>query len=119
MTAVRVLVFANDPLARAGLATLLTGQEGVIVVGRVGTSDDLAGALDAHRPDVVLCDMGWNPRLRSLIWQRTAWDTPSECSPSTRRAHNKDGVQECRASSAATPNLQVSPQLSSHWRRAS
>jgi two-component system nitrate/nitrite response regulator NarL len=61
VTAVRVLVFAKDPLARAGLATLLAGQEGVIVVGRVGTSDDLAGALDAHRPDVVLCDMGWEP----------------------------------------------------------
>ncbi len=61
MSAVRVLVVADDPLARAGLATLLTDQEDINVVGRVAGSDDLANAVDVHRPDVVLWDMGWDP----------------------------------------------------------
>ena len=77
MTAVRVLVVSNDPLARAGLATLLADQEGVNVVGRVGGSDDLAGALDAHRPDVVLWDMGWESEtaLAHLAESRLATPT--------------------------------------------
>ena len=60
MSAVRILVVADDPLARAGLAVLLADQEGVKVVGRIGGTDDLAAALSVHRPDVVLWDMGWD-----------------------------------------------------------
>ena len=61
MADLRILVIADDPLARAGLATLLAGQPGCAVVGRVSGSDDLTVAVEVHRPDVLLWDAGWNP----------------------------------------------------------
>jgi DNA-binding NarL/FixJ family response regulator len=57
----RVLIVANDPLARAGLATLLTGQPGCIVVGQIATGTDLAAEVEVYRPDVLLWDLGWEP----------------------------------------------------------
>jgi DNA-binding NarL/FixJ family response regulator len=56
---IRVLIVANDPLARAGLAALLAVQPGCSVVGQVGEDADLASALEVHRPEAVLWDMGW------------------------------------------------------------
>ncbi len=61
VTDLRVLVVADDPLARGGLATLLTEQPGVIVAGRVSGLDDLSAAVEIYRPDVLLLDLGWNP----------------------------------------------------------
>ncbi len=61
MAELRILVIADDPLARAGLATLLTEQPGCTVVGRASIFDDLPAMTEACRPDVVLCDMGWQP----------------------------------------------------------
>jgi two-component system nitrate/nitrite response regulator NarL len=60
VSAVRVLIVADDALARAGLATLLADQDTLDVVGRVGGSDDPAPAERALRPDVVLWDLGWD-----------------------------------------------------------
>jgi DNA-binding NarL/FixJ family response regulator len=57
----RVLVVAGDPLARAGLATLLDGQPGCTLAGQVSSSDDLPGQAAVYRPDVVLWDLGWEP----------------------------------------------------------
>ncbi len=45
VNAVRALVVAADPLARAGLATLLASQPGCIVVGQVAADAELANAL--------------------------------------------------------------------------
>jgi DNA-binding NarL/FixJ family response regulator len=61
----RVLVTADDPLARAGLATLLAAQPGCEVVGQVSPSD-LAEMIDVYRPDVVLWDLGWEQSSESL-----------------------------------------------------
>ncbi len=61
MADLRILVIADDPLARAGLATLLADQAGCTVVGRVSGSDDLTAAVEVHRPEVLLWDVGWNP----------------------------------------------------------
>jgi len=61
MTDHRVLIVADDPLARAGLAALLSGLEGCTVVGQVAGSDDLPAALDLYRPAVVIWDAGWDP----------------------------------------------------------
>jgi DNA-binding NarL/FixJ family response regulator len=61
MADLRILVIADDPLARAGLATLLAGQAGCAIVGQVSGSDDLTAAVKVHRPDVLLWDVGWNP----------------------------------------------------------
>jgi len=57
----RILVVADDPLARAGLATFLTDQPGIEIVGQVPGESDLTVAIDVYRPDVVLWDLGWDP----------------------------------------------------------
>ncbi|MBE7473689.1 MAG: DNA-binding response regulator [Anaerolineae bacterium] len=57
----RVLVIADDPLARAGLATLLAEQPELTIVGRVAVTADLSTQLDVYRPDVLLFDLGWDP----------------------------------------------------------
>lgn len=61
MSATRVLIVADDPLARAGLATLLADIPELLLAGRIPGTDDLAAAVETHRPDVLLWDMGWKP----------------------------------------------------------
>lgn len=65
MNDLRVLIVAADPLARAGLAALLTDQAGCIIVGQVAEEADLMYALDVHRPDVIIWDLGWEGTLAS------------------------------------------------------
>lgn len=60
MDDIRVLVLADDPLARAGLATMLAGRRGSDVVGQVDGTDALAD-IGVYRPDVVVWDLGWDP----------------------------------------------------------
>ncbi len=57
----RVLIVADDPLARAGLAAIL--QDGCSVVGQAA-GDDLS--LDVYRPDVLVWDLGWDPDPAAL-----------------------------------------------------
>ncbi len=59
MPPLRVLIVAEDPLARAGLAALLAAEEEVVVVGRAAPAEDLAATADALQPDVIAWDMGW------------------------------------------------------------
>jgi two-component system, NarL family, nitrate/nitrite response regulator NarL len=61
MSDLRVVIVADDPLARAGLAALLAGQAGFSVIGQIGSSETLADQVDMYRPDVVLLDLGWEP----------------------------------------------------------
>ena len=61
LTDLRVLVIADDSLARAGLAMLLADQIGCIVSGQVSGDTDLETAIDVYRPDVVVWDLGWDP----------------------------------------------------------
>ena len=53
---IRVLVVAEDRLARAGLAALLAEQPDVTVVGQLAPDGDLAPALERLRPDAVVWD---------------------------------------------------------------
>jgi two-component system nitrate/nitrite response regulator NarL len=62
----RVLVIASDPLARAGLATLLADQPGCTVVGQITGDSDWETELDVYDPDVVVWDLGWEPALELL-----------------------------------------------------
>jgi DNA-binding NarL/FixJ family response regulator len=57
----RVLVVAQDPLARAGLATLLSDQQGCTLVGQVDGGADLVAGLEVYRPQVLVWDLGWEP----------------------------------------------------------
>ncbi len=56
----RVVVIAADPLARAGLATLLSGQSGCLVVAQSADDVDFQQLLDIYRPDIALWDLGVN-----------------------------------------------------------
>ena len=60
MDDIRVLVLADDPLARAGLATMLAGRPSSDVVGQVDGTD-AGAAIDVYRPDVAVWDLGWDP----------------------------------------------------------
>ena len=60
MDDLRVLIIADNPLARAGLAALLSDQPDCTVVGQVAGDSDLPADLEAFRPDVLLCDLGWD-----------------------------------------------------------
>jgi DNA-binding NarL/FixJ family response regulator len=52
-----VLVVDDDPLVRAGLTLMLRGADELVVVGGVADGADVAAAVDAHAPDVVLMDI--------------------------------------------------------------
>lgn len=57
---VRVLIVANDPLARAGLRALLADVPGTDIVGHLAAVPDLIAQLAAYRPEVIVWDMGWD-----------------------------------------------------------
>ncbi|MEZ4770300.1 MAG: response regulator transcription factor [Caldilineales bacterium] len=57
----RLLVVADDPLARAGLAAILAAQPGCQVVGQAASDADWPAEIEAARPDVVVWDFGWTP----------------------------------------------------------
>jgi DNA-binding NarL/FixJ family response regulator len=54
---VRVLIVDDDALVRAGLTMMLGGTDAVQVVGEACDGSEVLGALDRHRPDVVLLDL--------------------------------------------------------------
>ncbi len=56
----RTLVVADDPLARAGLTSLLADRPPCLVVAQVAANSDLQAALTAYTPDVLVWDLGWN-----------------------------------------------------------
>jgi two-component system, NarL family, nitrate/nitrite response regulator NarL len=71
---VRVLIVADDPLARAGLAALLKSQAGCDVVAQVAADSDLVQATSVYRPQALMWDLGWeaSAALDRLLDQRDA-----------------------------------------------
>lgn len=66
MTApIRVLVVDDDALVRAGLSMMLAGSPDVSVVAEVADGAEVIGAVNEHRPDVVLMDIRM-PRMDGL-----------------------------------------------------
>ena len=61
MNDLRVLIVAEDPLARAGIGTLLADELGCTVVGQVSNTNELAADARLYNPDVIVADVGWNP----------------------------------------------------------
>jgi two-component system nitrate/nitrite response regulator NarL len=59
----RVLIVADDPLARTGLAALLADHPECAVTGQVPADANLFEALAVYLPDVLLWDIGWDPTL--------------------------------------------------------
>jgi DNA-binding NarL/FixJ family response regulator len=70
----RILIVADDSLARAGLAALLAQEPGCQVVGQTPGDADLAAEIDVAQPDMVVWDLGWAPAgaLERLAEQREA-----------------------------------------------
>jgi DNA-binding NarL/FixJ family response regulator len=54
---IRVLLVDDDALVRSGLKMMLSGAEGIAVVGEADDGRGVLAALDRHRPDVVLMDL--------------------------------------------------------------
>jgi DNA-binding NarL/FixJ family response regulator len=54
---IRVLLVDDDALVRSGLQMMLAGAESVEVVGEAADGREVLGAVDLHRPDVVLMDI--------------------------------------------------------------
>lgn len=77
MSDLRILIVADDPLARAGLAALLADQPGCAVVGQA-TGSDLPAMLEVYQPDVVLWDVGWEASPTSLNVLRAAMEDMSD-----------------------------------------
>jgi len=61
MADLRLLVIAADPLARAGLVTLLDERPELEIAGQVSGGESLADELPVFQPDVLLIDLGWDP----------------------------------------------------------
>lgn len=72
----RVLVAAENTLARAGLAALLAERPGLIIAGQVSLDDQLDAALDLYRPDVVIGDLGYDPQGLAELLSECALDGP-------------------------------------------
>ncbi len=62
---VRVLLVDDHGLVRAGLRALLTGLEGVEIVGEAGDGQEAVTAIPAAQPQVVLMDIAM-PRLNGF-----------------------------------------------------
>lgn len=56
---IRVLIVADDPLARAGLSALLEDREQCSVVASLSAAELSDPMLDVFQPDVILWDAGW------------------------------------------------------------
>ena len=54
---IRVLLVDDQPLARAGLRTILCADEGCEVVGECADGVEVLGAVRRHAPDVVVMDV--------------------------------------------------------------
>ncbi len=64
---VRVLVVATTAVARAGLASALSIDPQIEVVGTAADLETLAAAVDRYKPDVVLLDLGDSPQ--ASVWE--------------------------------------------------
>lgn len=56
---IRVLILANDPLARAGLSGLLEDRAECTVVAALAARELTERMLEVYQPDVILWDAGW------------------------------------------------------------
>ena len=61
MEQTRLLILADDPLARAGLAVLLSGQPDCVLVNQLHSQSEWQMEVDDSLVDVVVWDLGWDP----------------------------------------------------------
>ncbi len=73
---IRVLLVDDDALVRSGLRLMLSGAPAIEVVGEAEDGREVLGAVDAHRPDVVLMDIRM-PELDGVAATRLLRTQPS------------------------------------------
>ena len=73
-TMIRVLLVDDDALVRSGLRIMLAGAANLDVVAEAADGREVLGAVDLHRPDVVLMDI------------RMPEERRNRCHPPARRA---------------------------------
>ncbi len=62
---IRVLLADDDALVRSALTMMLAGTDDIRVVAEVADGDEVAAAVDAYKPDLVLMDIRM-PRMDGL-----------------------------------------------------
>ena len=71
---IRVLIAEDDPVVREALSELLSGEEGIDLVGTASNADEAIATALRTRPSVVLCDVrmpgGGGPRATAEIRQQ-------------------------------------------------
>jgi DNA-binding NarL/FixJ family response regulator len=72
---IRVLLVDDDALVRSGLRMMLAGAERIEVVGEADDGRAVLGAVDLHRPDVVLMDIRM-PQLDGIAATRLLRSQP-------------------------------------------
>lgn len=60
MADLRLLIVADDPLARTGLGLMLANVSGCEIVSQIHSADILEELADAHKLDVIIWDIGWD-----------------------------------------------------------
>lgn len=60
MKSIKVVIADDQPTDRAGVQTLLSGREDIIVIGVVELSAQVLPVLEQTNPDVVILDMQWH-----------------------------------------------------------
>ena len=73
---IRVLLVDDDALVRSGLRMMLAGAPSLEVVGEAADGREVLGAVDLHRPDVVLMDIRM-PQLDGIAATRLLASQPS------------------------------------------
>jgi DNA-binding NarL/FixJ family response regulator len=72
---IRVVLVDDDALVRSGLKMMLSGADGIEVVGEADDGRGVLAALDRHRPDVVLMDLRM-PQVDGIEATRLVRDQP-------------------------------------------
>lgn len=60
MSAIRVLIIADDHFARSGLTALLDVEEDISIVASHESSIDLEDSTSTYLPTVIIWDLGWD-----------------------------------------------------------